>query len=80
MLVLIINCHLIGPREAKNVTDIGETKGLHHLGSPHLPWTMVLRVTGACYQQLPRCHVGLTGWMDPDVPEEVYTIKRMELT
>ena len=43
MVVLIINHHLIGPQEAENVTDVGETKGLHHLSSPYLPWTMGLR-------------------------------------
>ena len=53
MVVLIINHHLIGPQEAKNVIDIGETKGLNHLGSPHLPLTVGLRATRVHYQWLP---------------------------
>ena len=59
---------------------MSETKGLHHLGSPHLPWIMGVRVTGVCYQQLPQCHLGLTGEMDPNVPDEVDGTKMMELT
>ena len=39
----------ISPPEAKNIIGIGETKGLHHLGSPHLPQTIGLRVTGVHY-------------------------------
>ena len=78
MVVLIFNHHLISPQEAKNVTDVRETKGLHHIGSPHLPQTMGSRVMGVHYQQLPWCHLGLTGQMDPDVPEEVDGIERME--
>ena len=80
LVVLIINCHLISPQEAKNITNIRETKGLHHLGSPQLPWTMGSRATGVCYQQLPQCCLGLTGQTDPNIPEEVDHIKRMELT
>ena len=53
MVVLIINCYLVGPQEAENVIDIRETKGLNHLGSPHLPQTMGLRLTGVHYQWLP---------------------------
>ena len=68
MVVLIINHHPFGPQEAKNVIHIGETKGLNHLGSLHLPWTMGLRVTGVHYWQLPQCHLGLTGQMDPNIP------------
>ena len=79
MVVLIINHHLIGPREAKNLIDIGETKGLHPLGSPHLPQTVGLRVTGVHYQWLPRCCLGLTGQTDPDVLEEVDSTERIEL-
>ena len=41
MVVLIINHHLIGPQEAKNIMDVRETKGLHHLSSPHLPKSWV---------------------------------------
>ena len=79
MVVPIINHHLIGPQEAENVIDIGETKGLHHLSSPHLPWIMGLRATGVHYPQLPQCHLGLTGQTDPDVPDEGDSTKRMEL-
>ena len=79
MVVLIINHHLIGPQEAKNIIDIGETKGLNHLSSPHLPQTVGLRVTGVHFQWLPRCHLGLTGQMDPDISEKVDGIERKEL-
>ena len=77
MVVLIIKHHLIGPQEAENIIDIGETKGLNHLGSPHLPQTMGLRVTRVHYQQLPWCCLGQTG---PNVPEEVDGIERKKLT
>ena len=80
MVVLIVNHHLVSPQEAKNITDIRETKGLNHLSSPHLPWTMGLRVTRVCYQWLPQCCLGLTGQTNPDAPEEVDGIERMELT
>ena len=80
MVVPIINHHIVGSQEAKNVIDIGETKGLYHLSSPHLPWTIGLRVTRVHYQQLPQCCLGLTGQTDPDIPEEVDSIERMELT
>ena len=79
MVVLIINHHLIGHQGAENVTDVRETKGLHHLSSPHLPQTMGSRVTGVHYQWLPQCCLGLTGQKDPDVPEEVDSIKRIKL-
>ena len=79
MVVPIVNCHLISPQEAENVIDVRETKGLNHLSSSHLPWTMGLRATGVHYQWLPQCHLGLTGQTDPDVPEEVDGIKRKEL-
>ena len=80
MVVPIINHHLVGPQEAKNVTDIREIKGLHHLNSPHLPQTVSSRATGVHYQQLPQCHLGLTGQMDTSIPEEVDGIRRMEPT
>ena len=80
MVVPIINHHLVSPREAKNAIDVRETKGLHHLSSPHLPWTVGSRVTEVHYQWLPQCCLGLTGQMDPDVPEEVDNTKRMEFT
>ena len=50
MVVLIINLHLVSPQEAENVIDIGETKGLNHLGSPHLPWTVDSRAARVHYQ------------------------------
>ena len=67
------------PPEAKNAIDIGETKGIHHLGSPHLPWIMGLRVIGVHYPQLPQCCLGLTGQMDPNIPKEVDGTERMGL-
>ena len=80
MVVLIVNHHPIGPQEAENVIDIGETKGLNHLGSLHLPQTVGSRAPGVHYQWLPQCHLGLTGQMDPNAPEEVDGIERKELT
>ena len=59
--------------------DIGETKGLCQLGSPHLPWIMGSRVTGVHYLQLPQCHLGLTGQTDPDILDKGDGTKRMEL-
>ena len=79
MVVLIVNHHPVSPQEVENVIDIGETKGLHHLGSPHLPWTVGLRVTRAHYEWLPWYHLGLIGQIDPDTPKEVDGIERMEL-
>ena len=79
-VVPIINCHLIGPQEAKNVIDVRETKGLNHLGYPHLPQAVGLRATEVHYQWLPQCHLGLTGQTDPDVPNEVDGTKRKEST
>ena len=67
------------PQEAKNVIDIGETKGLNSPQFPSPPQTMGLRAPRVCYQQLPQCLQGLTGQMDPDVPEEVDAIERKEL-
>ena len=49
MVALIVNLHLTSPQSAENVIDVRETKGLHHLGSPHLPWIMGLRVAGVHY-------------------------------
>ena len=79
MVVPIINCHPIGPQGAKNGIDVGETKGLNHLSSPHLPQTVGSRVTGVHYQWLPQCCLGLTGQMDLDIPDKVDGIKRKEL-
>ena len=53
MVVQIINHHPVGPQEAENEIDVRETKGLSHLGSPHLPQTVGFRVTGVHYQWLP---------------------------
>ena len=53
MVALIINLHLAGPQGAENIIDVRETKGLHHLRSPHLPWIMALRATGVHYPWLP---------------------------
>ena len=79
IVVLTTHHHPIGPPEAKNVIGIGETKGLNHLGSLHLPQTMGSRATGVHYQWLPQCHLGLTSQTDPDIPDEVDGIKRKEL-
>ena len=38
------------PSRDQECTGIGETKGLNHLISLHLPQTMSLRATGVCYQ------------------------------
>ena len=79
MVVLTVHHHLIGPPEAENVIDVGKTKDLHHLSSLCLPQTMDLRATRIHYQQLPQCHLGLTGQMDLDIPDEVDGIKMKEL-
>ena len=68
------------PLRGQDTIDVGETKGLHHLSSPHLPHIMGLRVTGVHYQWLPWCHLGLTGQMDPNIPDEGDGTERMELT
>ena len=73
------HCH-IGPQGAKITIDVGETKGLCHLSSPHLPWIMGSRVTGVHYQWLPYCCLGMTGQTDPGIPNEGDGIKMMELT
>ena len=58
MVALTVNHHDIGPQGAKITIDVRETKGLHHLGSPHLPQIIGSRVTGFHYQWLPQCHLG----------------------
>ena len=80
MVVLTISHHPIGPQEAENIIDIGETKGLHHLSSPHLTQTVGSRATRVHYQWLPQCCLGLTSQMDPDIPDEVDGIERKKLT
>ena len=80
MVVLIINHHLIRPQDTKNVIGVGETKRPYHLGSPHLPQRVGSRVTRVHYQWLPQCCLGLTGQMDPNVPEEGDSIERKGLT
>ena len=68
--------HPISPLEARNIIDIGETKGLNHLGFLHLPQTIGLRVTGVHYQKCPQCCQDLTGQMDQDAPDEVDNIEK----
>ena len=80
MVILIINHHHISPKEAENVIDFGETKGLHHLSSTHLPQIVGSRVTEVCYQWLPQCHLSLTGQADPNIPDKGDSSERMELT
>ena len=80
MVALTINHHHDWPQGAKIAIDIGETKGLHHLSSPHLPQIMGLRATGVHYQWLPQCHLGLTGQMDPSISDKGDSTERMELT
>ena len=53
MAALTINHHHICPLEAEIIINVRETKGLHHLSSPNLPWIVGSRVTGAQYQWLP---------------------------
>ena len=53
IVVLTTHCHPVGPSEAGNVIGDGETKGLNHLSSLHIPQTMGLRATGVHYQQHP---------------------------
>ena len=76
--VLTTHHHPIDTLEVGNITDIGGTKGLNHLSSLHLPQTVGSRVTGAHYQQLPRCHPGLTSQTDQDIPDEVGNIEMKE--
>ena len=71
IVVLAIHCHLTSPLEARNVIGDGEIRGLNHLGSLHLPWTVVLRAIGVCYQQCLQCHPDLTGQTDQGIPDEV---------
>ena len=79
MVVPIVHCCPIGPPESENAIGIGETKGLNHLSSLHLPQTLGSRVMGVHYQWLPQCHLGLTSQTDPDIPDEVDDIEMKEL-
>ena len=76
IVVLTIHSHLVGPPEAKNAKGDGETRGLNHLGSLHLPWTVVSRAIGVHYQQCLQCHPDLTTQMDQGVPDKVDDTKR----
>ena len=80
MVTLTINHQHIGLQGAQIAIDVGETKGLHHLGSPHLPQIIGSRVTGVHCQWLLQCRLGLTGQTDPSIPDEGDGTKRMELT
>ena len=79
IVALIVNHHPVSPQEAGNIIDIRETKGLNHLGSPYPSQTVGSRATGVHYQWLPQCCLGLTGHMDPGIPDEVDSIERKEL-
>ena len=79
MVALTINHHHMGPQGAKIAIDVGETKGLPHLSSPHLPETMGLRETGVYYQWLPQCHLGPIGQTDPSIPNKGEGNEGMEL-
>ena len=68
------------PPRAKIAIGIRETKGLHYPSSPHLPQIMGSGATGAYYQWLPQCHLGLTGQMDPSISDEGDGTERTELT
>ena len=59
MVVLTVNHHHLGPREAETTIVVGETKGLCHLISHFLSPIVGLRATGAHYQWLPQCSTGL---------------------
>ena len=80
MVALTINHHHVNPQGAETAIDVRGTKGLHHLGSHHVPQIMGSRVTGAYYQWLPQCHPGMIDQMDPGIPDEGDSTKRMELT
>ena len=79
-MVLTTHRHPIGPLEDGNIIDVGGTKGLNHLSSLHLPQTMDLKAIRAHYQQLPQCHLGLTGQTEPEVPDEADGIEMREPT
>ena len=70
MVTLTVNHHHISLWEAKTAIDVGGIKGPHHLGFHCHPLIMGLRVTRACYQQLPPCCPGLTDQTDPSIPDK----------
>ena len=76
MVVLTTHHHLTGLLGARNITGIGETRGLNHLSFLHLLQTVGLRVTEVHYQQPPLCCPGLTGQMDQGIPDEVDDTER----
>ena len=67
MAVLTTHHHPISPQGAGSIIGIGETRGLNHLSSLHLPQTMVSRVIAVHYQQHPQCHPDLTSQMDQGI-------------
>ena len=70
-MVLTIHSHLVGPLETENAIGDGETRGLYHLSSLHLPQSLVLRVIGVHYQQCLQCHPDLIAQMGQGVPDKV---------
>ena len=74
--VLTIHSHLASPPEAENAIGDGETRGLNHHSSLHLPWTMVSRVIGVHYQQHLQCHPDLIAQMGQGIPDEVDDTER----
>ena len=76
IVVLTTHSHPIGPLEAGDVIGIGETKGVNHLSSLHLPQTVGTKATGVHYWQPPGCHPDLTGQMVQDAPYEEDNIER----
>ena len=67
------------PQKVEIAIDIKETKDLHHFSSLHLPQIEGSRATGVHYHQLLQCHLGLTGWTDPGIPDEGDSTGMMEL-
>ena len=71
-----IHSHLTSPLETKNTIGDGETRDLYHLGSLHLPQTVVLRVIGVHYQQHFQCYPDQTAQTDQGIPDEVDNTER----
>ena len=76
----IINHHHISSWEAENAIRHRQGPKASITLVPLASAQIVVRVTGFHYQWLPWCHLGLTGQMDPDIPEEGDSTKRRELT